>query len=51
MRVTKDDKFVVLKVYDNLTREEIFNSRALLSDKDSVRQMFLDAEAKGIFLR
>lgn len=50
-RVYRDDKFVVLKVYDNLTRDEVFTGKALLSDKSAVNKLLDDAASKGFFLR
>jgi hypothetical protein len=51
VRVVRDDKFIVIKVFDNLTREQVFVGKALLSDAKAKEQLFLDATAKGFDLR
>lgn len=50
-RVVRDDKFIIVKVVDCLTRDTIFKGRALMSNKEEVNRMFSDMEAKGVFLR
>lgn len=50
-RVFSDNKYVKLKIYDNLSQETLFESSALLSDKKAVIRLFDDAEAKGLFDR
>lgn len=49
-RVFRDDAFVVVKVEDVLTREKVFVGKALLSDKEALRQLWLDASSKGFDL-
>ena len=50
-RVFREDKFLILKVEDVVDRQVVFKGSALLSDKKALRQLFLDAEAKGVFLK
>jgi hypothetical protein len=42
---------MVIKIYDGLTRETAFIGKCLLSDREAIKKLFLDAEAKGFFLK